>query len=335
MIESLSLVAANSATPDLFVNVGDFSLFWALAAIGGGMFGAAIGGNWAFVMTGFSVFLGWGLLAGTGSDVGLTYLAFGPMFGPHICFAAGAASAAYCGSKGYLGDLKGRDIDTSLSKFKDMNIYLIGAVFGLGGYLLERTIRLIPFLGSHTDTVALTVIISGIIARLIWGKSGLIKWVKPNDKQCWLRWQESPLELLCVGIGGSLFAGGVALMIGNYIKPFHLENESYTNLIYSNAQSIPFAISAITILFLILGFRIPVTHHITITAGLAAMVYYNVTDNGVAALLIAVIFGVIASFMAEFWSRLMQAHGDTHVDPPAATIWIMNTLVVSSGLLFL
>ena len=91
MIETIQMAAQASDFVNSFGPTAGFSLFWAICAIGGGMIGAGIGGNWAFVMTGFSVFLGFAVAATTGSDVVLNYMAFGPVFGPHICFAAAAA----------------------------------------------------------------------------------------------------------------------------------------------------------------------------------------------------------------------------------------------------
>ncbi len=64
-----------------------------LAAFGGGVFGAAIGGQPAFIFTGFMVMIGVAnSLAGGGFDF-LGNVAFGPVFGPHISFAGGAAAA--------------------------------------------------------------------------------------------------------------------------------------------------------------------------------------------------------------------------------------------------
>ena len=66
-----------------------------IAAIFGGYFGAAIGGNFAFTLTGFMILFSWGIFAVGGSDIGFNYVAFGPVMGPHITFAAGVAGAAY------------------------------------------------------------------------------------------------------------------------------------------------------------------------------------------------------------------------------------------------
>lgn len=53
MIETIQMAAQASDFVNSFGPTAGFSLFWAICAIGGGMIGAGIGGNWAFVMTGF------------------------------------------------------------------------------------------------------------------------------------------------------------------------------------------------------------------------------------------------------------------------------------------
>lgn len=333
MIETIQMAAQASDFVNSFGASTGFSLFWAICAIGGGMIGAAIGGNWAFVMTGFSVFLGFGIAATTGSDIGLTYLAFGPVFGPHVCFASGVAAHAYAGRKGLLGEKKGKDIDTSPAGFGNPTMLWIGAVFGLGGYLVERCIRLIPWFGGNTDTVALTVFLSALVVRIVFGKTGIFNWTSQlTDKECWLRWQEKPSQWITIGVGASLMAGGVALTVA-YLLP--AVNPETAAVLEANSQALPFGISAITILMLILGFKIPVTHHITITAGLAAMVWFPVLGhNLILALVAAVVFGVMAAGLAEVAQRLMYARGDTHIDPPAASIWVSHTLVCGLALLF-
>lgn len=63
-----------------------------------GVFGAAIGGQPAFIFTGFMVMIGVAnSLAGGGFDF-LGNVAFGPVFGPHISFAGGAAAVAAAGA---------------------------------------------------------------------------------------------------------------------------------------------------------------------------------------------------------------------------------------------
>ncbi len=102
--------------------------------------------------------------------------------------------------------------------------------------------------------------------------------------------------------------------------------EQYPQLV-NNAKVLPFAISAICIFFVASGHRFPVTHHMTITAGMAAVQFFAVTHSGVASLLIGTAFGVVAGFVGELAARVFYNQGDTHVDPPAIAIFIMNTVI--------
>lgn len=142
-------------------SVGVF-VFGLLAAIAGGAVGAAIGGNYAFVLTGFCVLASWGVFAATGNTFGLDYLAFGPFMGPHIAFAGGVAAAIYARYRGHLGD--GKDVNTPLAGIGHPDILCVGAAFGIFGYLCQIGIANIPWFGKHTDPVALTVLLSGLVA---------------------------------------------------------------------------------------------------------------------------------------------------------------------------
>ena len=151
-------------------------LFGLLAAIAGGAVGAAIGGNYAFVLTGFCVLASWGVFAATGNSFGFDYISFGPFMGPHIAFAGGAAAAVYARYKGYMED--GKDVNSPLAGLGRPDVIYVGSIFGIFGYIVQIGISKIPWFGGHTDSVALTVLISGILARIVFGGDpgkGLVK----------------------------------------------------------------------------------------------------------------------------------------------------------------
>jgi len=88
-----------------------------LAAFGGGLFGAAIGALPAFVFTGIAVLVAFGAgLGGASFDV-IGLVVFGPVTGPHISFAGGAAAAAFAARRGDIED--GKDIITPLAGLGD------------------------------------------------------------------------------------------------------------------------------------------------------------------------------------------------------------------------
>lgn len=317
-------------TPDAVVTfASNFDLFWLLLAAAGGVFGTMIGANYAFSFTGVTILLGFGVAATTGSTMVLDYVSFGPAFGPHIAFAGGVAAAAYAAKKGYLAS-GGKDVNSPLAGLGKPDVLLIGALFGVGGYIFQRAVVHIPWFGTHTDSVAFTVVCSGILVRILFGRTGVLHAItRPEGTTRWLDWQETPGQLLAVSAFSGLFASGIATMLVGYIAPL----SANADVIIANAQAIPFAISAICIFFVAGGLRFPVTHHITISGALAAVLFFNATGSGFIALLVGTLFGVIAGFAGEYFARLFYAHGDTHIDPPAGVIWAMNTLAVACAAL--
>ena len=254
----------------------------------------------------------------------------------------------------------------------------VGAAFGVFGYVVQNLITKIPWFGTHTDSVALTVVLSAVVARLVAKGSFLTpeKYndspsffgkIAPTEDAAWLRYQEKAGQYLSLGAMFGLLAGGATLFIALAFPGLAATG---------NAQTFTFAVSAVCVMFLILGAQMPVTHHITISAGLAAVAFLPVlADNlveglsgtdfwdklssnkislaslfdpghasygmlgenakgqlmmmAIVALLVSVVVGMLAAWLAEFQARLFYNRGNTHFDPPAAAIWIANTIIVS------
>lgn len=312
----------------------DFSLALLLAAFAGGLFGAAIGALPAFVFTGFAVILGVAAQVGGAEADILTNVAFGPVFGPHIAFAGGVAASAFAARKGSLEN--GRDIAAPMAGLNDPSLLLVGGVFGAGGYLVNQALLAIPtFSGGvvFTDTVALTVAISAIVVRLIFGNTGLFGSMStearsrgrfvPGGDQVWVAYQHSFAQASVIGLGAGLLGGFlVALFAG--------ANPDYGPI----AVVLGFGLSAASLLFLELGLEVPVTHHMTLPGSVAALAVFTGTGGSpLAAVIVGGIAGVAGALLGEFFSRLFLIHGDTHVDPPANAIWVMATVVVIFGLI--
>ena len=335
-------------------------LFGLLAAIAGGAVGAAIGGNYAFVLTGFCVLASWGVFAATGNSFGFDYISFGPFMGPHIAFAGGAAAAVYARYKGYMED--GKDVNSPLAGLGRPDVIYVGSIFGVFGYVVQIGISKIPWFGGHTDSVALTVLISGILARIVFGGDpgkGLVKGslhtpqsfapgaktflekIKPGPNGRWLEWQEHRGPRIALGSLFGIFAGAVSIFLAANVPG----GPAFAN-------TFAFGISAVIILFLITNRNMPVQHHVTNIAGLAAVQFFPVLMGddfkwtatatwdsktwtmAALALVIAGVFGIFNAFVCEFFARLWYNRGTSHIDPPAASIWICNTIVVSLAALF-
>lgn len=286
----------------------EFSLVSLVVAMAAGVFGVAIGALPAFIFVGLLIFLGLGI-GGDGFPF-LGAVAFGA-FGPHVGgFASGVAAAAWAGSRGKLAS--GRDIVTAGCGLNEPMALVIGVVFGAIGYLINWLFNLVGF--AWTDTIALTVVTSAIIARLAFGKSGVFgkapqgksRLARPAAGSEWLPWQCDTPQLIIIGLGAGLFSAYIANLVDGGVF-------------------IGFAISAISLVFLQTGFKVPVTHHITLTAAVAA------AASG--SLIWGALFGLIAAFLGEFFSRLFLVYGDTHIDPPACAIATLTSLSLAlSGL---
>jgi hypothetical protein len=333
--------------------MAEFSDLWMvgmiLAAFAGGAFGAAIGALPAFIFTGFMVMLGEGIRILSGDLSGLVgfdpdtiesanitgQLAFGPVFGPHISFAGGAAAAAYAAKKGYMQTgfpyHQSKNIGYALGPKPD--VLLVGGLFGILGYWIAT---LFSIWSMPWDGIALTVVLSAFAHRLFLGyplmgdaKKGRMN-MKPflemekkedgSDRflvEPWLGHQYKYKDVLMIGMVVGILAVYITVVTGSVF--------------------LPFGISAASLLFLNLGVeRVPVTHHMSLVASTAAVAIAGgdaAELSLTAALLIGAAAGMVAAWFGEVTQRLFYAHADTHLDPPAFAIAIGTFLVAVLAML--
>jgi hypothetical protein len=302
-------------------------VFDLLGSLAGGFLGAVFGPLIAFVFTGFAVLAGVLALLATGDTGVLDDFAFGAFFGPHISFAGGVAAAAYAGRRGYLTN--GRDIVTPLVSLAKPDVLGVGALFGGLGYLIQQVALQIPWFGGHTDTVAFTAVVSAVIARYAFGRTGLVGHHRdghrgrrrfiPDEHHVWLAYQQSPAIALLLGLGiGALSAWSSVALLARY--------PTATGVIY-----LGFAVSAISLLFLAFGVGVPATHHITLISAVAVNAFLPTVgaDHQVSLLLIGATAGGFTGLLGETFSRFWLIRGDSHIDPPASSIWPMTTVVLA------
>lgn len=307
-------------------------VFDLLGSLAGGFLGATLGPLVAFVFTGFAVLIGVAVVIATGDPTFLNEVGFGPFFGPHISFAAGIAAAAYAGRRGWI--TSGRDIVTPLVSLGRPSVLLVGAVFGVFAYVFQQFVLIIPWFGSHTDTVAFPVVVSAIIARLAFGRSGLIgkheqghtgwKRFSPNANHVWLAYQQSPAMALLLG----LFVGGISSWASIVLLQ---ADPRATGVIY-----LGFGVSAVSLLFLAFGVGVPATHHITLVSAVAVSAFVPILGlhASIPLLVVGALTGAVTGLVGELFSRLWLIRGDTHIDPPASAIWPMTTIVLAIAGIF-
>jgi hypothetical protein len=268
------------------------------AAFGGGMWGAAVGAVPAFIFTGVLAMLG--AAAAAAGHKELIDVAFGPVFGPHVSFGGGVAAVAYAAARGRAST--GRDIGAPLMNLRSVDVLFVGGIFGVAGVLLNSGMAKVG-VANWTDSIALTVILSNMAARLIWGKTSLFGTVKgpegkrflPDDSATWLPWQQNFTHVLAIGLAVGL-AGSYLAVRGVSVA----------------ADALAFGIATSVLLFLIMGQKVPVTHHIALPAALGVL-------HG-AGFVGGVACGMAGAVIGEIGSRVFLIHGDTHIDPPAVGI---------------
>ncbi|HHT64190.1 MAG TPA: hypothetical protein GXZ75_10990 [Clostridia bacterium] len=288
-----------------------FDLMLLIVAFCGGVFGAAIGILPSFICVGLVGLPGIaaGIAGSTFNWHGL--LTFGPFFGPQISFVAAVAAASYARKKGYLGS--GKDAVVCLMGLNKPDVLLVGGIFGALGYIVHSGICVVAGQGQ-TDTVALTVVILGLVAKVVFGKHGLREIFgvlsdeakargrfKLGGSNVWLPFQSTMGQKVAIALG----VGGLSA----YVTQVMLAGDA---AIASQAIFVGFCISAASLIFLQVGQGIPITHHLTITAAYAVAASGNIFWG--------IAMAIIASQLADIGSRLFLIHGDTHVDPPACAI---------------
>ncbi len=330
----------------------EIDIFWLIAAFGGGAFGAAIGGQTAFIFTGLVYLVGLGVyMAGVDAGPYMGSVVFGPVFGPHIAFLGGAAGAAYAAKVGAMPKgVNGRDIVSPLAGLARSDVLMVGGAFGALGYIVNNffawvlpTFKADPALhyGNEviggTDTVALTIIVLSIVVRYAFGNTGMFNKVnglglmEVGEGKHWVEHQEKWGVTAAHGLTSGLLSAFATLAVVQY---FFDAAPSIVN----HAQLVGWAISAVTLIFLTCGLKTPVTHHMTILASIAALKFAPIvagtsvvsdwTSGHLAiALVIGGIVGALGGLLGEALSRATNANGDTHIDPPAFAIFTGTTVL--------
>ena len=341
-LEVLAQGGWNVGSVQAIIDVLSDPTIW-LGAAAGGAFGAALGALPAFVFTGFLVIAGvWGGDAAQGVGVGV---GFGPVFGPHISFAGGAAAAAYAAKKGYMESgfdyHNAKDITVALGSKPD--ILAVGALFGVFGIALEQSLRqgAIP-----TDPIAATVVISALAHRAAFGysiignlssKANGYMDMGPFEREE----MRDPDEVPGDGEKSSEDRLAVEPWLPNMYKWSHVASIGVVAglagayaAIQTGSPFLGFGISAASLLFLNLGIgKIPVTHHMTLPAATAYLATLGTGFSPTVSILIAGFFGFLGAIVGEAFQRVFYAHGDTHVDPPAASIAITHTIIAILSIL--
>lgn len=279
-----------------------FSFLYLVAAFGGGILGAALGGLPVFILCGVAAIVGAGITAATGDATFSNLVAWGPLLGPQVSFAGAAAAAAYAAKKGKLAN--GKDICSALMGLNAPDVLVVGGLFGMLGYVLQWLISMLPMIGSlpFTNAIALSIVLNAIIARLLFGKTGVFGKVRAGDNRwvasdvaAWLPWQNTPLQLLTIGLGFGLVV-------------------AWTTVQSPAMAGLWFGVATLGLVFLQFNVKVPVWHHIALSAE-------QVIAVAGGDMWWAVAFAIMSAFIGDFYGQLFLAHGDNHIDPPSASLF--------------
>jgi len=304
----------------------DFTML--IAAFGGGLLATFMGGLQAFIFTGLTV-----LAAIMGGDFGapaIGIISFGSWFGPHVAFAGAVAGAAFAMTRNHIEN--GQDIVTPLVKFGDPMVLIVGGIFGMVGFLIQYIVG--PLVGpivfggllgegaaGYTDTVAFTVMLSAIIVRLVFGKTGLTGKTPAGEKREWIATGSRLGFILTYGAGIGILIGGIAAALGTLGL---VDGVAEAATLFSMTPVIGFAVAAISLIFITCGHYFEGWHHIVLPAGSTAVLVFTATLNPFAAIIGAAITGMVTAFIGEWAAKTLNSHCDTHIDPPAVTIFIVQ-----------
>jgi hypothetical protein len=315
----------------------DFTLL--IAAFGGGLLATMMGGLFAFVMTGLTVLAA--VLAGVAGSPAVGMISFGSVFGPHVAFAGAVAGAAYAMTKNHIEN--GQDIVTPLVKFGDPMVLIVGGIFGMVGFLIQYiwgpllgTLAFDGLLGEGagagwTDTVALTVATSGIIVRLVFGKTGLTGKTPAGETRAWVPTGNRLAFVLTYGLGIGILFGGIAGALG-----VAADTSEMAAALFASVNVIGFGIAAFSLILIHMGFHFEGWHHIVLPATTTAMIMFTATASPYAAIIGGAIAGMITAFMGEWAAMTFNSHADTHIDPPAVTICLFQIInfTILAGIVF-
>jgi hypothetical protein len=295
-------------------------IFNLLAAFGGGVFAAAIGGVPAFIMTGvFAIAGSIAAMCGNAAAAGILTgnIAFGSFFGPHISFAGAVAAAAYAKKKGALDN--GADIVTALAGLNAPDVLLVGGVFGVIGFLFKNFVVDMLFGGGMsprlvTDGPGFTVFCSALLVRAVFGGARF----KTSDN--FISSGNVLTNTVVIGACYSLVVAGV------YVGA--IATKAATPADFANTYHVlVFGMAAVGLTFAVAGLSFFGCHHIVIIAAEATVQSYATMNNLWASLIIGVIFGTVSAIIADIEGNTINCGTDSHIDNPACAIFIMTFVV--------
>jgi hypothetical protein len=334
-IEVLKDLNRHTITPsreDLFMET--MSLATIVLCFAGGIISASLGAILSFVICGLFVLSGCISVLAGGSDFLLLQVGLGPIFGPHVGgFAAGVAACTYsAGMKKNHPTGTGKDVVAMLTD-TSWDVLLVGGVAAVFGHVVLQLLTQIPVI-NMTDCIALTVVISNVLARLLFQKEGPFgskKSIKEhgqfgtnNFAISWVPWMAPISRSLPIGFAVGAFSVALAMGTKDYIAPLVDAGTVSATAAFVVPLILGWTVGVIAFTPLIFGnsdsnLKTPIFHGMGIVSALSYLLFGDSLGvNG--AILMGAVVGMLYTLLQEFMARLFYNHGSNHVDPPACTI---------------
>lgn len=293
---------------------------------GGGIFGAAIGGLFSFVLVGIIIFCGCLVVLSGGTDFLLMQVGLGPIFGVYAGgFCSGIVAASY--AAGVRKNHPSESAKDILSPLMDTSwdVLLVGGVTAVAAQGLLQLLTKIPVINMF-DCLALTIVILILVARLVfhkempWGAKESIKehgYINQKDYSIsWVPWMLPLPKMALYGLGVGILSSSIAMVTKGILDPMAAAGTITKTSAFVVPLIMGWSIAAITLIGLNFATgsiqKFPVWHCQAILAALAFLFWGSI--------FISAIVGALAAFLQELMARMFYNHGSNHVDPPAVAI---------------
>lgn len=300
----------------------------------GGVISASLGAIFAFVICGFLVLGGCFVVLAGGSDFMLLQVGLGPIFGPHTGgFAAGVAACTYsAGIKKNHPTGAGKDVLAMLTD-TSWDVLLVGGVAAVFGHVVLQLLTKIPVI-NMADCIALTVVISNVMSRLLFQKEGPLGsrdsikehglFGTDNFAISWVPWMAPISRSLPIGFAVGAFSVALAMGSREYLLPLVTEGTVSAAAAFAVPLILAWTVGVIAFLPLLFGnsdsnIKTPIIHGMGIISALSYLLFgEQLGADG--AILLGALVGMLYTLLQECMARLFYNHGSNHVDPPACTI---------------
>lgn len=309
-------------------------LVFIILAFAAGIVGTTIGGTQAFVWTGLVGMAAMGVDAALGGGMQFTAaVPFGFWWHPAMAFLGAVAAGAYARKMGYAESGKVA-ANSACAGFRKPDVLLVGGITGAIGYVTMTLLTGPAFLGLKADGGATAIFPLSLIIKAIFDGGNIVGKVPDEAKAqggrfgahlvaCWLPQQRGGWQKFVIGTGWALVSAYATFFLFQFPETAGF------------APFVGFFISASSLILLLMGMDIPVTHHITLPSAYGVLMLVTANGGSISgiavgdALVWGLAIGLAGAFLAEFLADCFYTYGDVHVDPPAMAIFTTSLFTMT------